>query len=102
MDFQARSHVEKLLPQPTPDMFDLPLGQVYNLLKFDCYPRFLRSDTYRDYSTGVATLTQYDETSDSDQDSTKSHKLDGERRRSLLPWHIKNRSKNKHKFKVYS
>lgn len=93
--------MEKLLSQPTPDIFDLPLGQVYNLLKFDCYPRFIRSDMYRDYSTGALALPQYEETSDSDQDSVKSHKLDSDgRRRSLLPWSIRNRSKNKQKYKV--
>lgn len=93
--------MEKLLSQPTLDMFDLPLSQVYSLLKFDCYPRFLRSEVYRDYCNGNLPLPQYEETSDSDQDSVKSHKLDQDgRRRSLLPWNIKNRTKNKHKNKV--
>lgn len=97
-NLQARSQVEKLLSQPTLDIFDLPLGQVYNLLKFDCYPRFLRSDMYRDYCSGAVPLPQYDETSDSDQDSSKSQKLEHDsRRKSLLPWH---RSKNKNKNKV--
>jgi len=99
---QARSQVEKLLSQPVLEMFDLPLGQVFNLLKFDCYPRFLRSDMYRDYSTGVNPLPQQSgDTSDSDQDSVKSQNLhqDG-RRRSLLPWHIKTRSKKSSKAKV--
>lgn len=84
-------------------MFDSTLAQVFNLLKFDCYPRFLRSDIYRDYSSGVLTLPPLPgEQSDSDQESVKSHKLslDG-RRRSLLPWNIKNRSK-KNKAKVKS
>ncbi|CAG7824383.1 unnamed protein product [Allacma fusca] len=101
VDFQARCQVEKALSLPTMEMFDLPLAQVFNLLKFDCYPRFLRSDMFRDFASGVTPLPlSVGDASDSDQDSVKSHKLhqDG-RRRSLLPWNIKNRSKNKHRNK---
>ena len=88
---------------PTLEMFDLPLSQVFNLLKFDCYPRFLRSEIYRDYASGVFPLPQsVGDPSDSDADSVKSHnKIQGEsRRRSLLPWNIKGRSKNKNRNKV--
>jgi regulator of G-protein signaling len=101
VDCQARNEVEKALSQPTREMFNLPLAQVFDLLKFDCYPRFLRSDMYRDYVSGVASLQESGgEPSDSDQDSVQSHKLHhDERRRSLLPWN-KNRTKgSKHRNK---
>jgi len=95
--------VEKALSEPTLEMFDLPLSQVFNLLKFDCYPRFLKSETYRDHVNGsVTALQSLGEPTDSDADSVKSHsKLHSDtRRRSLLPWNIKSRSKNKNRNKV--
>ncbi|KAF7995057.1 hypothetical protein HCN44_004529 [Aphidius gifuensis] len=75
--------------------------QVFNLMKFDSYPRFLRSDLYRKcLETGRSVV------SNDDQDLTltnspsvklkKSHSDAEDRcRKSILPWHRKNRSKSK-------
>lgn len=92
--------------------------QVFNLMKYDCYPRFLRSPIYRDCvqalqsneAPPISELTLNDPDlnvdygyGDGDTDSLnrnmalkKSGSDAGERRRrSLLPWSKKDRSKSK-------
>lgn len=104
--------IEWLLPQAQ--------KQVFNLMKYDCYPRFLRSTIYRQCvealqnqqtpPIGEATLhdpdlnIDWETNGEGDGDSVdrslaalkKSGSDAGERRRrSLLPWPKKDRSKSK-------
>lgn len=91
--------------------------QVFNLMKYDCYPRFLRSPYFRECLQAmqqneqppIAELTLNDpdlnidyDFGDGDSDSLRNLALKksgsdaGERRRrSLLPWPKKDRSKSK-------
>lgn len=92
--------------------------QVFNLMKYDCYPRFLRSPIYRECVQAlqhneqppISELTLNDpdlnvdfDCGDGDNGSLnrnsalkKSESDAGERRRrSLLPWPKKDRSKSK-------
>ncbi|CAG5075886.1 Similar to loco: Regulator of G-protein signaling loco (Drosophila melanogaster) [Cotesia congregata] len=80
---------------------ELAQKQVFNLMKFDSYPRFLRSDLYRNcLETGSSVVS----TEDCDLSLTnspsvklkKSHSdAEDRRRKSILPWNRKNRSKSK-------
>lgn len=47
IDSCAVKDAEEQLQSPNCDMFHLQQQQVYTLMKFDCYPRFLKSDVYR-------------------------------------------------------
>ncbi|KAI9564636.1 hypothetical protein GHT06_008377 [Daphnia sinensis] len=117
VDSQARQKAEDNLCQPSPELFDQAQKQVFNLMKYDCYPRFLRSPLYRECVQAlqqneqppIAALTLNDpdlnvdyDFGDNDSDSTRNLALKksgsdaGERRRrSLLPWPKKDRSKSK-------
>lgn len=47
IDSNAVKDAEEQLQNPNCDMFHLQQQQVYTLMKFDSYPRFLKSDVYR-------------------------------------------------------
>ncbi|XP_022801275.1 regulator of G-protein signaling 12-like isoform X3 [Stylophora pistillata] len=47
IDSNAVRDAEEQLQNPNNDMFRLQQQQVYTLMKFDSYPRFLKSDVYR-------------------------------------------------------
>lgn len=71
--------------------------QVFNLMKFDSYPRFLRSDLYRRcIETGSSVIGAEDcdlnLTSSPSVKLKKSHSDAEDRcRKSILPWNRKNR-----------
>ncbi|KZC06006.1 PREDICTED: regulator of G-protein signaling loco [Dufourea novaeangliae] len=91
----------ELLNEAPADLFLQAQKQVFNLMKFDSYPRFLRSDLYhRCIETGCSVVG----TEDCDLNLTnspsvklkKSHSDAEDRcRKSILPWNRKNRSKSK-------
>nr|XP_012146955.1 PREDICTED: regulator of G-protein signaling loco isoform X2 [Megachile rotundata] len=92
---------QDLLCEAPSDLFLQAQKQVFNLMKFDSYPRFLRSDLYRRcVETGSSVIG----TDDCDLNLTsspsvklkKSHSDAEDRcRKSILPWNRKNRSKSK-------
>ncbi|XP_023245188.1 regulator of G-protein signaling loco [Copidosoma floridanum] len=93
----------ELLASAPPDLFAQAQKQIFNLMKFDSYPRFLRSDIYR---ACLENGCDNDDTSADDGDlvltNSPSIKLkkslsdaEDRRRKSILPWHRKNRSKSK-------
>ncbi|XP_066586671.1 regulator of G-protein signaling loco isoform X2 [Prorops nasuta] len=92
---------QELLSSAPVDLFLQAQKQVFNLMKFDSYPRFLRSDLYRRcLETGNSIVN----VEDCDLNLTtaagiklkKSHSDAEDRcRKSILPWHRKNRSKSK-------
>ncbi|CAG5131038.1 unnamed protein product, partial [Candidula unifasciata] len=51
VDSATRSHTEQLLDSPTSSMFDLAQNQIERLMKLDSYPRFLKSDLYKNVLT---------------------------------------------------
>ncbi|KAL7293981.1 hypothetical protein TKK_0012558 [Trichogramma kaykai] len=85
------------------DLFAQAQKQIFNLMKFDSYPRFLRSDEYRKcLESGCDDEDNSVEDNDLLLSSSSSTKLkksvsDAEDRcrKSILPWNRKNRSKSK-------
>lgn len=83
-------------------MFDQAQKQIFNLMKFDSYPRFLKSDIYKQCLSGNFEKPPTDvklllHTSSATPSKLKKSISNAEdrRRKSLLPWHRKNRSKSK-------
>ncbi|XP_076870893.1 regulator of G-protein signaling 16 [Brachyhypopomus gauderio] len=48
IDHETRDITQVNVNSPTPKCFDLAQYRIYILMEKDCYPRFLRSTTYRD------------------------------------------------------
>ncbi|XP_067893829.1 regulator of G-protein signaling 21-like [Heterodontus francisci] len=46
IDFTTREDITKNISEPTHSSFDLAQKVIYSLMAKDCYPRFLRSDSY--------------------------------------------------------
>ncbi|XP_015610266.1 regulator of G-protein signaling loco isoform X2 [Cephus cinctus] len=91
---------QELLNEAPAGLFLQAQKQVFNLMKFDSYPRFLRSDLYRIcLETGSSVVITEDcdlLTSSPSVKLKKSHSDAEDRcRKSILPWHRKNRSKSK-------
>nr|XP_027229430.1 uncharacterized protein LOC113821163 isoform X2 [Penaeus vannamei] len=109
VDSQARQDAQDGLHSPNEFLFAQAQKQIFNLMKFDSYSRFLKSNLYKDCVSrdirGQTLPYPGDETLDPDlrivqEDShvkLKKSKSDADerRRKSLLPWHRKDRSKSK-------
>ncbi|XP_046624496.1 regulator of G-protein signaling loco isoform X1 [Neodiprion virginianus] len=92
---------QDLLDEAPAALFLQAQKQVFNLMKFDSYPRFLRSELYRTCMEAGSSVVR---TQDCDLSLTgsphiklkKSHSDAEDRsRKSILPWNRKNRSKSK-------
>ncbi|XP_051866732.1 regulator of G-protein signaling 21-like, partial [Pristis pectinata] len=46
IDFTTRENITKSIDEPTQSSFDVAQKIIYSLMAKDCYPRFLRSDSY--------------------------------------------------------
>ncbi|XP_033206117.1 regulator of G protein signaling family member locomotion defects isoform X1 [Bombus vancouverensis nearcticus] len=92
---------QELLSEAPADLFLQAQKQVFNLMKFDSYPRFLRSDLYRRCVETGNSITGVEDcdlnlTSSPSVKLKKSHSDAEDRcRKSILPWNRKNRSKSK-------
>ncbi|KAG7200728.1 hypothetical protein KM043_001278 [Ampulex compressa] len=92
---------QELLNEAPVDLFAQAQKQVFNLMKFDSYPRFLRSDLYRRCVETGSTVIGVEDcdlnlTSSPSVKLKKSHSDAEDRcRKSILPWNRKNRSKSK-------
>ncbi|XP_011149139.1 regulator of G-protein signaling loco isoform X2 [Harpegnathos saltator] len=92
---------QELLDEAPADLFLQAQKQVFNLMKFDSYPRFLRSELYRaclEAGTAIVNTEDCDLhlTSSPSVKLKKSHSDAEDRcRKSILPWNRKNRSKSK-------
>ncbi|KAG7153808.1 Regulator of G-protein signaling loco-like, partial [Homarus americanus] len=109
VDSQARQDAGEGLHSPNQFLFDQAQKQIFNLMKFDSYSRFLKSSLYNDCVSrdmrGQTLPYPGDETLDPDlriaqEDSHVKLKksrsdADERRRKSLLPWNRKDRSKSK-------
>ncbi|TMW53232.1 hypothetical protein DOY81_001708 [Sarcophaga bullata] len=105
VDSKARSLVEQNLSNADKDLFQPAQKQIFNLMKFDCYQRFLKSDLYKQCLqaekkgkplpyTGenldeLLKTTNFSESASSKLKKSASNAEEGRRRRSLLPWHRK-------------
>ncbi|XP_018328425.1 regulator of G-protein signaling loco isoform X3 [Agrilus planipennis] len=101
VDSQGRQITEQSLQEARCSLFDQAQKQIFNLMKFDSYPRFLKSDLYKQCLAGNADVNFDDglliyPTSVTPTKLKKSlSNAEDRRRKSLLPWHRKNRSKSK-------
>ncbi|XP_026842841.1 regulator of G-protein signaling loco isoform X3 [Drosophila persimilis] len=116
VDSQARSLTEEKLASAAPDIFAPAQKQIFNLMKFDSYQRFIRSDLYKScveaeqknlplpYSG--ADLDELLKTNFHLAASSKLKKsvsnAEDRRRKSLLPWHRKTRSKSRDRTEIMS
>ncbi|KAJ8924390.1 hypothetical protein NQ315_007186 [Exocentrus adspersus] len=103
IDAHGRQCTEQCLQDATNNLFDQAQKQIFNLMKFDSYPRFLKSDIYKQCLSGeierppldVGLMLQTPTSTPSKLKKSLSNAED-RRRKSLLPWHRKNnRSKSK-------
>lgn len=111
VDSQARGLVERNLVNAQQDLFHPAQKQIFNLMKFDSYQRFLRSDLYKqclqaekkgkslpysgDKLDDLLKTTNFSESASSKLKKSASNAEEGRPRRSLLPWHRKTRSKSR-------
>ncbi|GLH10734.1 Regulator of G-protein signaling loco [Gryllus bimaculatus] len=113
VDSHARQVTQEKLGEATPELFMQAQKQIFNLMKFDSYPRFIKSDLYKDClvrelsgedlpfpggnDLDVGLQMKHKENSPKSHSKLKKSRSDAEdcRRKSLLPWHRKNRSKSK-------
>ncbi|XP_011882192.1 PREDICTED: regulator of G-protein signaling loco isoform X2 [Vollenhovia emeryi] len=92
---------QELLDEAPADLFLQAQKQVFNLMKFDSYPRFLRSELYRACLEAGSAVVDTEDcdlhlTSSPSVKLKKSHSDAEDRcRKSILPWNRKNRSKSK-------
>ncbi|CAO1402445.1 unnamed protein product [Diamesa hyperborea] len=114
VDSHARTTARERLPAAEQDLFVQPQKQIFNLMKFDSYQRFIRSDLHKscidaeqkniplpypgellDPSLRI-TLHQHAHTTSTMTKLKKSlSNAEDRRRKSLLPWHRKTRCKSK-------
>lgn len=117
IDSQATSKTQAQLKEANVDLFDAAQKQIFNLMKYDSYARFIKSDIYKNcLERDIKKLTPpYPENRVLDPAlSSTNQELQGQgtsvspiklkkslsnaedrRRKSLLPWHRKTRSKSK-------
>ncbi|KAH8357201.1 hypothetical protein KR084_009268 [Drosophila pseudotakahashii] len=114
VDSQARSLTEEKLAGAAPDIFAPAQKQIFNLMKFDSYQRFIRSDMYKScveaeqknqplpYSgldLDELLKTNFHMGAFSKLKKSASNAED-RRRKSLLPWHRKTRSKSRDRTEI--
>ncbi|EDX13958.1 GD18442 [Drosophila simulans] len=114
VDSQARSLTEEKLAGAAPDIFAPAQKQIFNLMKFDSYQRFIRSDLYKScveaeqknqplpYSgldLDELLKTNFHLGAFSKLKKSASNAED-RRRKSLLPWHRKTRSKSRDRTEI--
>ncbi|XP_017041724.1 regulator of G-protein signaling loco isoform X2 [Drosophila ficusphila] len=114
VDSQARSLTEEKLASAAPDIFAPAQKQIFNLMKFDSYQRFIRSDLYKScveaeqknqplpYSgldLDELLKTNFHVAASSKLKKSASNAED-RRRKSLLPWHRKTRSKSRDRTEI--
>lgn len=84
VDSRAQQEVQEGLDKAVPDLFVTAQKQIFNLMKFDCYQRFLKSDLFKECMLrevqGQPVFPELQE------EAWKLSKED-KRRRSFLPWH---------------
>lgn len=116
IDSRATTKTQEQLQLANVDLFDAAQKQIFNLMKFDSYARFIKSDIYKqcldcemkklpppypesrvlDPALACTSLASQGVHSLSPSKLKKSvSNAEDRRRKSLLPWHRKTRSKSK-------
>lgn len=112
IDAHAHQYTQEKLAEAPIDLFVPAQKQIFNLMKFDSYPRFIKSDLYKEcllrdlaneelpYAGNIElppNLQKVINESTPSRGKLKKSRSDAEdcSRKSLLPWHKKNRSKSK-------
>lgn len=119
IDSKATSKTLEQLQLANPDLFDAAQKQIFNLMKFDSYARFIKSDIYKqclecemkklpppypenrvlDVALSCTTSQALQGVQSANGSPVKLKKslsnAEDRRRKSLLPWHRKTRSKSK-------
>ncbi|CAH1163571.1 unnamed protein product [Phaedon cochleariae] len=102
VDAQGRHLAEHSLSAADHGLFEQAQKQIFVLMKLDCYPRFLKSDIYKRCVAGeiekwpLDTRLVFHQSHSTPSKLLKKSVSNAEgRRKSLLPWHRKNRSKSK-------
>lgn len=99
IDSKARQCAEQNLHNVNATIFAAAQKQIFNLMKFDSYTRFLKSDLYKQCLAGKGEDYKLDPNLNLQITSAKPKRslsnAEDRRRKSLLPWHRKNRSKSK-------
>lgn len=101
VDSHGRSYTQQQLQDAEPALFEQAQKQIFNLMKFDSYPRFLKSELYKQCLNGIVEYPNLEPglmiLSHGTPSKLKKSLSNAEdrRRKSLLPWHRKNRSKSK-------
>ncbi|KAL1501798.1 hypothetical protein ABEB36_007057 [Hypothenemus hampei] len=104
VDAQGVLTAEQGLAEAGPNIFDNAQKQIFNLMKFDSYPRFLKSHLYKQCLNGDFYVPSFDPRLSIDKSSgplltpklKKSlSNAEDRRRKSLLPWHRKTGTSHK-------
>lgn len=102
VDSHGRQFTQQQLQDAEPSLFEQAQKQIFNLMKFDSYPRFLKSDLYKQCLAGTIDYPNLEpglmiQSGNNIHNKLKKSLSNAEdrRRKSLLPWHRKNRSKSK-------
>lgn len=112
VDSQARLRAQERLSSADKDLFLQSQKQIFNLMKFDSYQRFIRSDLYKtcvdaenkhislpypaeQLDPMLRIAMQQPPTSSATKLKKSLSNAEDRRRKSLLPWHRKTRSKSK-------
>ncbi|CAH1394084.1 unnamed protein product [Nezara viridula] len=109
VDSYARQVTEEQLDKAYPNLFLQAQKQIFNLMKFDSYPRFLKSELYKECVVRVLAGEELSLPSNNgglhlnlSQVHSKLKKsrsdADERRRKSLLPWTKKTRTKSRDRF----
>ncbi|XP_068157853.1 regulator of G-protein signaling loco isoform X1 [Drosophila tropicalis] len=116
VDSQARNLTEENLASAAADIFAPAQKQIFNLMKFDSYQRFIRSDLYKSCveAEQKGQPLPYNGVNLDDLLKTNFHLVassklkksasnaEDRRRKSLLPWHRKTRSKSRDRSELMS
>lgn len=108
VDSEARQVTADGLEQPTSNLFVAAQKQIFNLMKFDCYQRFLKSQLFKEcmmcemqgrpllYEGQADSLFAEFGISDDKGNCKEKSKEDAEERRKkyLLPWHKSSKNKS--------
>ncbi|KAF8785505.1 regulator of G-protein signaling loco-like [Argiope bruennichi] len=98
VDSHARQVAQEGLESPTPDLFLPAQKQIFNLMKFDCYQRFLKSTMFKECMLremqGQPLL--YQGQSNDAVFGNEKQKMCSElkKRKSLIPWHKLSKAKS--------
>lgn len=113
VDSRARTTTQERLGLADEDLFDSARKQIFNLMKFDSYSRFLKSDLYKTCLESenkkqkrAFLMDQFDPLLNIAPKPSSVSKIkksysnaEDRRRTSLLPWHRKIRSQSKDRLK---